>query len=152
REGKESDRKMFENVLLRGLESNYQPAVKGFQMEELELIDSEQSIPVIKGFVGDENLHKYAAHAHRSFNKYEAQQTLVQALTSTQGSRRAAIIKTLGDMQVASAASDVLPFASSDDWPTQKAALYALAQSGDPVAVAPLTAAADEYSGYKNTV
>src|SRR5699024_1532494 len=146
------DRKMFENVLLRGLQSNYQPAVKGFLMEQLELIGSEQSIPVLKSFLGDKNLHKSAVHALRSINTRQAQQTLVQALTSTQGSKQAAIIKTLGDMQATTAASDVLPFASADDWPTQKAALYALAQTGDPVAVAPLTAAVDEYEGYKNTV
>src|SRR5699024_1812972 len=75
REGKESDRKMFERVLLRGLESNYQPAVKGFLMEQLELIGSEQSIPVLKSFLGDKNLHKSAVHALRSINTRQAQQT-----------------------------------------------------------------------------
>src|SRR5699024_1054266 len=75
-EGKESDRKMFEQVLLRGLQSSYQPAVKGFLMEQLELIGSEQSAPVLKGFLGDENFHKSAVHALRSINTSQAQQTL----------------------------------------------------------------------------
>src|SRR5699024_858639 len=76
---KGSDRKMFEQVLLRGLQPSYQPPVKGFLMEQLELIGSEQSAPVLKGFLRDENFHKSAVHALRSINTSQAQQTLVQA-------------------------------------------------------------------------
>src|SRR5699024_2656766 len=104
--GMESEQIMFEDVLLKGLQSNYQPAVKGFLMEQLELIGSEQSIPVLKSFLGAENLHKSAVHALRSINSQRAQQTLVQALTSTRGAKRSAIIKTLGAMQVTTAALD----------------------------------------------
>jgi HEAT repeat protein len=150
--GTVSHKAMVEKALLAELKAGHSKAVKGFLMEQFELIGSNQSVPVLQSFIGDEVLTESALHALRAIDTPQAQQAVAEAIGTTEGENRAAVIKTLGDMEATNAAEDLLPYASSSDWPTQKAALYALAQTGDPAAAEPLAAAVDDMPSQEKTL
>ncbi len=147
--GTASQQAMVEKALLAELKAGHSKAVKVFLMEQLELLGSNQSVPVLQSFIGDEMLTKPAIHALRAINTLQARQALAETIDNTEGENRAAVIKTLGDMEATNVVQDLLPYTYANDWTTQKAALYALAQTGDPAAAEPLAAAADNMQSYK---
>lgn len=147
----ESERAMVEEVLLAALNKDYPETVDVFLMEQLELIGSNEAIPVLQSFIGVDRLNESAVHALRAINTKQSRKVLVEALGQTSGAKRIAVIKALDDLQVTHAANALLPFAKAEDWPTRQAALYALAQTGNPVAIDPLKTALDAYDNYKKT-
>ncbi len=149
RPGAESERTMVEKVLIDELQSNRHPLVKVFLMEQLELIGSDESIPVLQSFIGEDRLNESAVHALRAINTSRARQALVEGVSYTEGEKRITVIKALGDMEVVGVAQKLIPLASSDDLNTKKVALYALAQSGDPEAKEVLTPTVDTSEGYQ---
>lgn len=151
RPGAESERAMVENVLIDELRSNHHQLVKVFLMEQLELIGSNESVPVLQSFIGDDRLNESAVHALRAINTTRARETLAEALSGTQGEQRIAVIKALGDIETTDITQDLLPLASAEESDTRKVALYALAQSGDPEAEEALASAVDAREGYEQT-
>lgn len=141
RPGAEPERRDYETGLLEGLQADHAPAVKIFLMEQLELTGSDQAVPVLQSFIGDEAFHESAVHALRSINTNQAKETLVQALQEVEGPQRAVVIKALGDME-SDVAEEIIPYVNDEQ--TRKAALYALAQSGDPAAENLLASAVEE--------
>jgi HEAT repeat protein len=151
RSGAESERSMVEDVLIDELKMNHPALVKGFLMEQLELIGSNKSTPVLQSFIGDDHLNESAVHALRAINSQDARQVLVRGLANTEGEQRIAVIKALGDMEATGVVQKLISLSSSDDLSTRKVALYALAKSGDPEAEDVLASAADTSNGYQKT-
>lgn len=143
RAGADSERAMVEKVLIDGLQSHRHPRVKVFLMEQLELIGSNESIPALQSFIGDDRLNESAVHALRAINTSRARQVLAEGVAATEGEKRIAVIKALGDMEAPDLAQHLLPLADSDDPETRKVVLYALARSGDPDAGEALASALD---------
>lgn len=147
--GAESGRTMVENTLIEELKRGHQAWVKVFLMEQLELVGSDKSVPVLQSFIGDNQLNEAAVHALRVINSTRAHQALVEAVSDTEEGNRTVVIKALGDMEVTGIARELLPYASSDDFKTRKVTLYALAQSGDPEAEESLVSAMDTSGEYQ---
>lgn len=133
RPGAEAERKMYERIVLDELKSDHHPAAKVFLMEQIELTGSDQAVPVLASFIGVEPLHESAVHALKAINTGKAEQVLLDAINQTDGKQRLVVIKSLGDMEVKSAAQTLIPLAASGDLHQQHAVLYALAQTGNPV-------------------
>src|SRR5690625_1353085 len=149
REAAQTERAMVERTLLDEIQSDHHASVNVFLMEQLELIGSDESVPVLQSFIGDDRLNESAVHALRSINSDQSRQALADALNTTEGEKRVAVIKALGDLEVASVAPDLLPVVSSDDQQTRNAALYALAQSGHPDAEEALSGALETSGEYQ---
>ncbi|SHE64762.1 HEAT repeat [Fodinibius roseus] len=149
RAGAESERAMVEKVLIDELQSHRHPLVKVFLMEQLELIGSNESIPALQSFIGDDRLNESAVHALRAINTNRARQVLAEGISATEGEKRIAVIKALGDMKASDVTGSLLPLATSDDPMTRKVVLYALARSGEPEAGEVLSSALDTGEGYQ---
>ncbi|MDR8392127.1 DUF1080 domain-containing protein [Aliifodinibius sp. S!AR15-10] len=136
RPGAEPEHSMYEEVLISELRSSHAPSVKIFLMEQLELVGSDEAVPVLRSFVGDDALNESAAHALRSINISSAENALLQGIGSTQDEHRIVLIKALGDMEASSqdVVSRLQPLAAQNDPATKEAVLYALASSGNPSA------------------
>ena len=136
RPGAEAERSSFEQVLLSELQSTHPVGVTEFLMEQLELVGSDASLPVMQRYLADEQLYNAAAHVLRSINTPKAEAALLQALSKTTIPQRAALIKTLGDMEASSSqlVRQVQTMANSTNENLKTNALYALANSGNPEA------------------
>ena len=136
RPGAEAERSSFEQVLLSELQSTHPVGVTEFLMEQLELVGSDASVPVMQRYLADEQLYTAAAHVLRSVNTPRAEAALLQALPNTTTAQRAVLIKTLGDMEASSSqfVRQVQPMANSTNEDLKSNALYALANSGHPEA------------------
>ncbi|WP_340105457.1 family 16 glycoside hydrolase [Rhodohalobacter sp. 8-1] len=134
RPGAEAERSSFEHVLLSELQSSHPVAVKIFLMEQLELVGSNASLPVIQPYLADEQLYTAASQVLRSVNTPKAEAALLQALPKATIPHRAVLIKTLGDMEATSSelVRQVQTMANSTNENLKINALYALANSGNP--------------------
>jgi len=150
--GAEQERIMYEKTLLKTLQKEHPEEVKVFLMEQLEIIGTDASIPVLHQFIGAGRLHESVVHALRAIDTPKTHAVLLQALANTEGAQRIAVIKALGDLQLPAAAEELLPYATAEDWATRQAALYALAQTGNPAAIDPIAAALDNHEGYQKRV
>ncbi|SMO80972.1 family 16 glycoside hydrolase [Fodinibius sediminis] len=150
RPGADTERAMLEAVLLQELESGRHKLVKVFLMEQLELVGSDTSVPVLQSFIGSDRLNESAVHALRAVNSASARQALLDGLSQTQTDKqRKAVIKTLGDLEVSAVGDALLPYITPDDAQSRKVTLYALAQSGNPEAAEALRSSLDTENGYQ---
>lgn len=137
RAGAESERSMYEQVLITELTDGHPNPVNIFLMEQLELVGSNDAIPTLRSFIGDNALHESATHTLRSINTVQAKDALLQGISQTDEEQQVVLIKALGDMQASSAqlVQAVSPFAESSNAKMKEVTLYALVNSGNPDAV-----------------
>lgn len=144
RPGAESERQLFENVLLEELDAGRSASVTTFLLHQLELLGSDRAVPVVEQLLMDDELFEPAVEVLVAVQTPSAVRALQAALARAEApSRQETLIKALGAVQEASGAGELLPYAAAEDWSVRRAALHALARSGHPVAAAALAEAAD---------
>ncbi|MFH5885559.1 DUF1080 domain-containing protein [Halalkalibaculum sp. DA3122] len=142
--GNGDGRAQVEQVILEELRGDHPVAVDIFLLEQLELIGTNRSVPLLRSFLGDAALNGPAAHALRSINTEQAANALAEELSDLEGSQKVAPLKALGDMQrpVPALINQASSLTESSDPDTRDALLYALANTGDPGAT-PFISAGD---------
>lgn len=130
---KERPLRSFEQVLLEGLQSkSIQPSDKIFLMAQLELTGSNASIDELSSLLGDQRLGGPAARALTSIGTAQAFDAVWEALSDASPTQQATLLKTIGDAQRTGIADQLKRYLQSEHPPVKAAALYALAQTGDP--------------------
>lgn len=149
RPGAENERMIYEETLVKELKKSHPAPSKVFLMEQLELVGSDVSVPVLQLFIGDEILHDPAVHALRAIGTDVAVRSLVSGISKTEGKQRVALVKSIGDLKATSpfVIQEILPIAESGDPQMAGIARYALANTGSPNAITLLSNPefADEY-------
>ncbi len=134
RPGAETERRMFVTALLDALRRPADPEVKAFLISEVQLAGRAEAAEPLAAFLGDERLVGPAARALVAIRAPGTAKRLEKALDAARGPSRPILIKALGDLGSRDAVGKLLKYAASDDPPTRRAALFALAESGDPAA------------------
>ncbi|MGV3558319.1 family 16 glycoside hydrolase [Larkinella arboricola] len=145
--GKEAQRSMAVRAYGQALEKLSDPESKAFLISQLQVVGKDDAVAYLKPYLSDERLCAPAVRTLVKIGTPLAQKTLLDALTSSQGTGRLSLVKALGDIHYQPAATALIPLAQSEDKKLKKVTLYALARIGTP-AVEPALAKAAQESGY----
>lgn len=151
RPGADSERMIFEQALLNELSKNHSRAVKAFLIDQLEQTATSLSVPVMQSFLSDEKLYNHAINILVILDSQQAAESIRGEVPNAEGPRRVALIKALGDLRDTVSIDELITYASDTEWPTRRAALYALSRSSHPTAENTLSEAADTTGSYRQT-
>jgi HEAT repeat protein len=134
RPGAEEERAAFARALIDALGQARDEAVATFLLSQVQLVGKPESIPPLERYLLDERLVGPAAAALLGIGGPQAEAALLSALGEAPRDARAVLIQSLGDARTREAVPELLLYADNDDEEVRQAALYALANIGDPAA------------------
>lgn len=152
RPGAETERRMYTTALLAALGSEAASSVKAFLIRQLRLAGGEEVIAPLGELLLNEDLCEPAAQTLLSVPADGVAAVFRQALPESEGKPRVAIIKALGRLRDRSSVPILLKDAKSEDRSVRLAALYALANIGDPAASEALQEALNPDSRYEKAL
>ncbi len=132
--GRENDRRMFVEAILRAARAARDTGIKTFLISQSTLAGRNEAVKPLAAFLKEESTAGPAARALRSIGGPEAGKALLNALGGARGKALVDIIQAAGELQPRGTVKTVLRFASSDDPTVRQATLKALSLSGDPAA------------------
>ncbi len=130
----ETERALFVRVLLDALGRTKDEPVAVFFLSQLRLVGKQESIRPLERYLVDETLAGPAAGVLVSIGGPQATRALLAALDKAPPKARLALVEALGEARSREAVKKILPLADSADEGLRQAALFALANIGDPVA------------------
>ena len=134
RPGDEEERARFARVLLDTLGETRDETVAAFILSQVRLVGRQESIRPLEAFLVHERLGGPAAAALVSIGGPDAEAALLGALGEAPRDAQLVLIQSLGEARSREAVSRLTPLADSGDEGIRQAALYALANIGDPAA------------------
>jgi HEAT repeat protein len=134
RPGAEAERVVLAGVFLDALGRAKDETVVAFFLSQVRLVGKQESIPSLRRYLHDERLVAPAAGALLSIGGPQATRALLAALDEAPASARVALVFALGEARSREAVKKLLPLADSPDEGLRQAALFALANIGDPSA------------------
>ena len=134
RPGAERERAVFARSLLASLGKTRDPGVATFLISQVQVAGKSESVRPLEKYLADPALAGPASAALVTIGGKDASKALVNALAKAPASVRPALADALGEMRSPDALKALLPLADSPDEATRRAALYALANTGDPAA------------------
>jgi HEAT repeat protein len=153
RVGRDADRATLLDALRPEITSDKPKTIRAFLIRTLATFANASVIPTLAPLLLDDDLADAAARTMVTLAQHSAAAApttvgaaplLAAALVHAKGPARLTIVQALGDLRDASAIDALLPLATDDDENTRLTALWSLARSGDPRAIAPLLKACDE--------
>ena len=158
REGKEKERATIIAAIFPELSGNKPKSTRGFLIRTLQVCADETVIPNLAPLLADAELADAAAQAMvtlstliRQPKSAEASRILRDALPTSTGRPRLAIIQALGALKDATALDALAQAAGDADENTRITALWSLARSGDAKAIEPILKAAEAPDGWPRT-
>ncbi len=130
----EGQRKIFIRALTRALEQEESPEIRAFLISQVELCGKNESVKLLKKYLLDPKLSAPTVRSLVTIGTPAAEAAILKALNHASNANRLSLINALGDLRSRAATKKILPFASSNDAGIRQAALYALANTGDPLA------------------
>ncbi len=140
-------RQQIEEAMIEFLASDATFAGKQFVVEQLSIIGTAASVPVLTTLLSEEPLSDVALFALQRVPGEDVDAALVGSLTSADHSSRIAIINTLGERRAEGAAGDLEALVSGADADAGRAAAVALGKIASARALAALAAARGTTSG-----
>jgi HEAT repeat protein len=140
--GKEKERDFVEAQLIKALGNQSDNDVKTFLLNQLNLVGGEKTIAVAKAYLTDEYLVEPATQTLLSIGGKPAAQAMLEALPNSTEKSKPTLIKALGELQCIGSVQQITPFVNDKNPATQKVALQALANIGDPGSYKTLSSAA----------
>ncbi len=134
RPGAESERRMFVAAVLDALRRPADPGAKAFLISQVQLAGRAEAAAPLARLLADERLVEPAARAIVALRAPGAAKLLAKALDAARGPARPILIKALGETGSRTAIGKLLKCAAGDEPAERRAALFALAESGDPAA------------------
>jgi HEAT repeat protein len=139
RMGAESERALFARALLASLEGARDRDVAAFLLSQVQIAGKKESVRPLERYLVDEALAGPAAAALLTIGGPEVASALLKAVDKAPRSAQLTLIKSLGELRAREAVKKLVPLADSGDEGIRQAALFALANIGDPAA-APMLA------------
>jgi len=102
-----------------------------FVCEQLSLVGTKSSVPVLAGMLTDPSTSDMARYALERISAPEAGEALRTGLSKTSGKERVGVINSLGQRRDPAAVALLVPLATNQDQPTAIAAVTALGRIGD---------------------
>jgi hypothetical protein len=149
RHGAESERSGYAQALIEALEMVSDPHNKAFLISQLQLVGKSESVKPLAGYLQDDFLCEYAAGALLTIGADSVEPVFLRAFAGANPTTRPVLIKGLGQLQSSAAERKIRVHAESDDPATRQAALYALANIGDPASAAVLENACKTGNAYE---
>jgi HEAT repeat protein len=134
RPGAEKERAPFARSLLGCLDRAKDEPVAAFLLSQVQVAGRKESVPALSKYLVDDGLAGPAAAALVSIGGEDAAKALRGSLDAAPPAVRPALVGALGEMRSRESVRALLPFADSPDAATRQAALFALANIGDPAA------------------
>jgi HEAT repeat protein len=134
RPGAESERVVFSRALLESLGRTRDANVAAFFLSQLQVAGKKESVRPLEKYLLDESLAGPAASALLAIGGPEATGALLKALDKAPRGARLTLVQALGTARSRDAVKRILPLADSGDEGIRRAALFALANIGDPAA------------------
>jgi HEAT repeat protein len=147
--GKEAWRKMAAEAYAEALGKVSDADNKVFLIYQLQTVGKDESVNVLKSYLGDDKLAGPASRALARIGTPASGAALLQALGNANGNIRIAITEALGEAKYKEAASAIEKTATSSDVNLRKVSLFALSEFGVPSSESILADAAKKVSyGY----
>ena len=134
RPGAEAERVLFARVLVDALARTKDKTVAAFFLSQLQLVGRQESIRPLEKYLVDETLAGPATAVLLAIGGPQSTRAMAKALDKAPGSARLALVQALGEARSREAVKRILPLAQSADEGLRQAALFALANIGDPAA------------------
>jgi HEAT repeat protein len=134
RPGGENDRAALARGICDALGTTDDTELRTFFVNRLQEVGHDDVVPTLAPLLSDEKLAPHAAAALERIASPAAVEGLKKALPNAAGPSRVALVKSLGALRVADAAAEIRKSASDDDKSLRMAALWSLANIGDPAA------------------
>jgi HEAT repeat protein len=150
RPGGEADRAALVAGLCQALSAEGTDVeVRTFLVNRLQEVGRDDAIAAVAPLLTDEKLAPHAAATLERIGTPAAVEALAKALPAASGANRVALMKSLGMLRATAAAAELKKSATDDDKAVRMAALWALANLGEPGAQETIEAAAkDAKSAY----
>lgn len=132
RAGAEKDRREFIDAIIDSLDEVRYSEIKAFLISELQLAGKDESVKTLGRYLEDLRLCEPAARALQSIQTARAEKVLLNALEDDNVANPMAIIMALGELRSLAAVKRISVYAGSGDEKARQAALFALANIGDP--------------------
>lgn len=145
--GKENWREMAVKAYGQALGKLSDKEAQLFIITQLEHVGKDDAVAYLKAYLHDERLSDAASRALATINTDASNNALLEALPNASGNAQLSLVQALGDTRFTPAISRIAALSKSSDPALTKVALYALARTGDPSSLKPLSAAASK-SGY----
>ncbi len=143
----EAARQQIEQAMIELLASDATFAGKQFVSEQLSIIGTAASVPVLTSLLSDERVSDVALFALQRIPGPGVDAALLGSLASADRMSRIAIINTLGERRAKGATAELETLVSGDDDDTASAAAVALGKIANASALAVLDAARSGTSG-----
>jgi HEAT repeat protein len=132
---REPQRKILLKSLAKALERERSKDVQAFLISQIQLAGDRASVKILRKYLKDQRLCEPATRALVSIGTPDAETAFLKALGSARGSNKVALIEALGQMRSRKATKKLMAYARSEAPEVRRAALYALANAGDPLAM-----------------
>jgi HEAT repeat protein len=126
------DRGLYVRGVLNALQSASDSEVKIFLIGRLQQSGGPECLDPLSRLLSDRKLVEPAVQALLAIRAPGTDKTLIKALGHSEGSDTAKLLKALGELRSREAIGRVVPYASSQDAKIREAALFAVANIGDP--------------------
>lgn len=147
----ESERDKFETGIITELQKDYPLDVQSFLMEQLRVIASDASVPVLESFLMHKKLHNYALRVLLTIDTPAALNSIRRNLPESEGQHQVAIIKALGELKDMESAGQLRELTFSEEWPLTRMSLFALSNIGQPDASSLFEEAIERYDGFRQS-
>ena len=127
----EQQRKDYTNVIAEAVLASKDRFVTEFLVKQLELVGKDESVALLAKLLKDKELCDAACRALLAIGTENASKTLLEALDSVDESSKAAVIKTIGQLENKDAAEKLLEYTNNSDREIRLSALFAIANIGD---------------------
>ena len=130
-----AQKKILEGLYLDALSGASDKEVKAYFLKNLQLVASDASVDKVKPLLADQgenSLVDPALGVLTTLKSEAAKQAILAALSSAPSASQSRIIKALGVLQYAPAATPLAGLITSQDTEVRKQALWALARIADP--------------------
>ncbi len=134
RSGAEAERALFTRVLLDSLAKTGDRHVATFFLSQVQLVGKQESIRPLEKYLVDDDLAGPATAALLAIGGPDATRAFLKALDKAPRNARLTLVQSLGEARGREAVKKILPLAESADPGIREAALFALANIGDPAA------------------
>ncbi len=144
----ENQRRAFAEALASQLGGDRPKEVQGYVVRQLQVAGGREVVGALGSLLNDEELCEYAGQALVAIRDGAAEQ-LRKALPRARGKCRLTIVQNLGVVQDAESIEVLMSAVDEDDREVRLAALWGLANIGDPRCVNVLLKAADVRNAYE---
>ncbi len=121
----------IERAYLAALKKATNTEVKAYFMDNLKVVGSNESVAVLKEYIGDKESFDPAISTLVSIGTEDARKAIMNALPSQSASTQVRLIKAIGELKYQPALASVTTFASSDNALLKKQALWTIALMAD---------------------